>query len=81
MTNLQVPDSLKEMKASSKTFQKELARLKVKAAAGEKVEIQPEQEEFVFEAAPKRTWQGALKGKAKVNGDLFSTGFRWEASE
>lgn len=27
-----------------------------------------------------RTWQGALKGKATIKGDLFSTDLDWEAS-
>jgi hypothetical protein len=68
------------MKVTSRTFQREFARIKAKAAAGEKVTVVSGDDEFVFQAAPKRTWQGALKGKGKIKGDLFTTGIQWESS-
>jgi hypothetical protein len=55
--------------------------MKAKAAAGETVHIVSEGEEFTFQAAKPLTWQGALKGKAKITGDLFSTGLAWDSSE
>lgn len=27
-----------------------------------------------------KTWQNALKGKARIGGDIFTTGLEWEAS-
>ena len=55
--------------------------MKAAAAAGETVKDRFNGEEFIFQAAPKRTWQGALKGKGEVKGDLFGTGIRWNVSE
>ncbi len=54
--------------------------MKAKAAAGETVHIVSAGEQFIFQAVKPKTWQGALKGKAKITGDLFSTGLRWETS-
>jgi hypothetical protein len=54
--------------------------MKAKAAAGEAVYVVSGGKEFVFEAVKPKTWQGALKGKAKITGDLFSTGLTWETS-
>ncbi len=55
--------------------------MKAAAKAGEAVFITSGDEEFVFQAVSKRSWQGALKGKGKIVGDLFSTGLDWEASK
>ncbi len=38
-------------------------------------------EQFIFQAVKPKTWQGALKGKVRVTGDLFSTGLTWETSK
>ena len=58
--------------------------MKAKAKSGEAIYVTSQTEEFVFQAVkPKtwpKTWQGALKGKAKIADDLFSTGIAWEAS-
>ena len=48
--------------------------MKARAAAGETVHIVSDDEQFIFPAAKPKTWQGALKGKARITGDLFSTG-------
>jgi hypothetical protein len=69
------------MKVTSRDFQRDFARMKAKAAAGETVYVVSEGKEFVFEAAKPKTWQGALKGKAKITGDLSSTGLTWETSQ
>jgi hypothetical protein len=69
-----------DMKVTSRDFQRDFARMKAKAAAGETVYIVSEGEQFVFHALKPETWQGALKGKAKITGDLFSTGLDWETS-
>jgi hypothetical protein len=55
--------------------------MKAKAASGEIVTIVSGGQEFVFQAVKPRTWQGALKGKVKIKGDIFSTGLEWEASK
>ena len=55
--------------------------MKEKAAAGETVTVVSDGQEFIFRAAKSRTWQGALKGKGKIKGDIFSTGIEWEASK
>ena len=73
-------DTLTDMKVTSRQFQREFARMKAKAAAGETVEIVSDGERFIFQVAKPRTWQGALKGKAKIVGDLFSTDLNWESS-
>ena len=54
--------------------------MKAKAAAGETVYIVSAGEQFLFQAVKPKTWQSALKGKAKINGDLLSTGLGWETS-
>lgn len=55
--------------------------MKAKAASGEAVQLVSDGAEFVFQAVKPKTWQGALKGKAKITGDLQSTGLAWEASQ
>ena len=54
--------------------------MKAKAAGGETVYIVSAGEQFVFRAVKPKTWQGALKGKAKIIGNLLSTGLDWETS-
>lgn len=61
-------------------FQRHFARMKATAKAGEAIYVTAGAEEFVFQAVKPKAWQGALKGKAKIAGDLFSTGLEWEAS-
>lgn len=73
-------DRLTDMKVNSREFQRDFARMKAKAAAGETVTIVSEGSEFIFEAAKPKTWQGALKGKGKIKGDLLGTGLEWESS-
>ena len=69
------------MIVNSREFQRDFARMKAKAVAGETVTIVSDGQEFIFRAAKPRTWQGALKGKGKIKGDIFSTGIEWEASK
>ena len=69
------------MKVTSRDFQRDFARMKAKAKAGEPVFVTSGREEFVFQIVQPKTWQGALKGKGKIVGDLFSTGLNWEASQ
>ena len=69
------------MKVTSRDFQRDFARMKLKAKAGETIIVTSGREEFVFQAVQTKTWQGALKGKGKIIGDLFSTGLGWEASQ
>jgi len=68
------------MKVTSRVFQRDFARMKAKAAAGEAVYVVSGREQFIFQAVKPQTWQGALKGKAEIVGDLFSTGLAWETS-
>ena len=72
--------TLSDMKVSSRDFQRDFARMKAKAKTGEAVYVTSGAEEFVFQAVKPKTWQGALKGKAKIVGDIFRTGLEWEAS-
>ena len=81
LTGIPVSDTLTNMRVTSRDFQRNFAQMKAKAAAGETLHIISEGETFLFKAVKPRTWQGALKGKARVRGDLFSTGLRWENSE
>jgi hypothetical protein len=74
-------DTLTDMKVNSREFQRDFARMKAKAAAGETVYVVSDGEQFIFQAVKPKTWQGALKGKAKITGDLFTTGLTWESSE
>jgi hypothetical protein len=69
------------MKVTSRDFQRDFAKMKAKASAGEKIFIVSGGQEYVFQATEKRTWQGALKGKAVIVGDIFSTGDEWESSQ
>jgi len=73
-------DMVTDMKLTSRDFQRNFARMKAKAARGEIVRIFSGGEEFVFQAVRPKTWQGALKGKARIKGEIFSTGVDWEAS-
>jgi hypothetical protein len=73
-------DTMTDMKVTSRDFQRDFARMKAKAAAGETVYIVSAGEQFVFQAVKPKTWQGALKGKARIIGDLFTTGLVWETS-
>ncbi len=54
--------------------------MKAKAQSGETIYVTSGTEEFVFQAVKPKTWQCALKGKARIAGDIFSTGVEWEAS-
>jgi hypothetical protein len=54
--------------------------MKARAKTGEAIFVTSGAEEFVFQSVKPRTWQRALKGKARIAGDLFSTGIEWEAS-
>jgi hypothetical protein len=69
------------MTVNSREFQRDFARMKEKAARGETVTVVSDGQEFIFRAANPRTWQGALKGRMKIKGDIFSTGIEWEASK
>lgn len=62
-------------------FQREFTRVREAAAAGEPVYVTSGGQEFVFQRVQPSTWQGALKGKARVVGDLKSTGMEWEATQ
>ena len=73
-------DIVTDMKVTSRDFQRNFAQMKAKAAAGEVLYVTSDDEEFIFRAVQPRTWQGALKGKARIAGDLFSTGLDWESS-
>lgn len=72
--------TMSDMKVTSRDFQRDFARMKAKAKTGEAIYVTSGAEEFLFQAVKPRTWQGALKGKAKRVGDLFSTGVDREAS-
>lgn len=80
LTLSSLSDIVTDMKVNSREFQRDFARMKAKAAAGETVIVISEGEEFVFQAARPKTWQGALKGKARITGDIFNTGLAWETS-
>jgi hypothetical protein len=74
-------DMLTDMKVTSRDFQRNFARMKAKASQGETVQIVSGSEEFIFKAVKPKTWQGALKGKGKIVGNIFSTGIEWNASK
>jgi hypothetical protein len=72
--------TLSDMKVTSRDFQRDFARMKAKAKSGEIIHVTSGAEEFVFQAVKPKTWQGALKGKGRIAGDIFSTGLEWETS-
>lgn len=76
-----VSDTVTDMKVTARDFQRDFARMKAHAAAGEPVHVVSGGREFVFQVIKPKHWQGALKGKARINGDLFSTGLTWEVSQ
>jgi hypothetical protein len=80
LTEWIMSDTVSDMKVTSRDFQRDFARMKAKAQAGEAIFIRSGADEFVFQLVKPRTWQGSLKGKARIRGDLFSTGIVWEAS-
>ncbi|MBI2946624.1 MAG: hypothetical protein HYY23_03195 [Verrucomicrobia bacterium] len=69
------------MKVTSREFQRDFSRMREAAASGEPVYVTSGDQEFLFQRVQPQTWQGALKGKAKIVGDLYSTGLDWEASQ
>ena len=69
-----------DVKVTSRNFQRDFARMKARAKSGEAIFVSSGREEFVFQIVKPKTWQKALKGKAMITGDLFSTGVEWEAS-
>jgi hypothetical protein len=71
---------LSETKTTSREFQRDFARVREAAAAGEKVYLTSGDQEFVFQRVQSKSWQGALKGKAKIIGNLHSTDLESEAS-
>ena len=73
--------SVTDMKVNSRQFQRDFARMKAKTSAGITVHVESEGELFTFQSARPKTWQGSLKGKARIVGDLFSTGLKWESSQ
>ena len=72
-------DKLTDMKVTSREFQRDFARMKAIASGGEEVVISSNGQEFVFQALKPKTWQGAMKGKMRIKGDIFSTGIEWDA--
>ena len=72
---------LTDMKVNSREFQRDFARMKATAAGGETVTVITGGQEFTFQAVKPRTWQGALKGKVRIKGDIFSTGIEWEETK
>jgi len=80
LTGDTMSDTMSDMRVTSRDFQREFARMKAKAKSGEAIYVTSGAEEFVFQAVKPKTWQGALKGKGRITGDIFSTGLEWEAS-
>lgn len=70
-----------DRKVNSRQFQRGFARMKAKASAGITVHVESEGELFTFQSARPKSWQGSLKGKARIVGDLFSTGLNWDSSK
>jgi hypothetical protein len=68
------------MKVTSREFQRNFARIRSLAADGETIRVTSGGVEFVFQRARDSTWQGALKGKVEIVGDLHTTGLDWDAS-
>ena len=81
LTVERLSDTLSGMKVTSREFQRDFTRVREAAAAGEPVYVTSGGQEFVFQRVQPNTWQGALKGKAKIVGDLKSTGLEWEATQ
>jgi len=79
LTEWKVSDSLSGMKVTSREFQRDFTRIREAAAAGELVYVTSGNQEFLFQRVQPKTWQGALRGKAKIVGDLYSTGLDWES--
>ena len=48
--------------------------MKARARTGEVIYVSSGAEEFVFQVVKPRTWQGALRGKGQIKGDLLSIG-------
>jgi len=73
-------DIVSDMKVTSRDFQRNFARARAAAAAGEPVYVTAGGHEFVFRRVRPKTWQGALKGKVTIAGDLHTAGLEWEAA-
>lgn len=70
LTLFHLSNNFSDMKVTSRDFQRDFARRKLRAKAGETSIVTSGNEEFVFQAVQTKTWQGALKGKGKIVGDL-----------
>ncbi len=75
-----MPDNVTDMEVNSRDFQRDFAQMKAKASSGVAIRVSSNGETFIFKSERPRSWQGALKGKAEIIGDLLSTGLDWEAS-
>lgn len=63
---------MSDMKITSREFLRNFARIRKAAEAGETVYVTFGDREFVFKRVEPKTWQGALKGKVKITGDLHA---------
>ena len=81
LTKSGMSDIMTDMKVTSRDFQRNFAAMKQKAISGEKVTILSDGQEFIFQTAKPQNWRGALKGRVKIKGDIFSAGAQWEAAK
>lgn len=81
LTITHLSDKVSDMKVSSRDFQRNFARVRATAETGEPVYVSVGDSEFVFQRVQPKSWQGALKGKATITGDLHSTDLAWEANQ
>jgi len=74
-------DNMSDMKVSSREFQRNFSRIRATAESGEPVYVSAGGAEFVFQRIQPKSWHGALKGKASIEGDLHSTDLQWEVQQ
>lgn len=72
--------SVSIMRVTSRDFQRDFAKMKTGARVGEVMVVTSGAEEFVFQSAKTRSWQGALQGRARIVGDIFHPGLKWEVT-
>ena len=69
------------MKVTEYEFQQDFPKIKSLAAAGEKVVVESDGVAYLFQILLKTNWRGALKGKVKKKGEIFTTGIDWDTGE
>jgi len=81
LKNTVLSDTISDMKIMFGDSKFNFAGIRTAAKSGEQKSLSTGGSELNFQRIQPKTWQGALKGKATIEGDLFTTGLEWELNQ